>query len=141
MLASARSVHNTNSGRWYLVGVIALVMVTAPGPGQVITLAADCYWSTSKSGPVLHTSTESYLVVRAPAIWDRPLYLTNVRPLPIRHGSGPIATQAATPAVGMLIRTFAWDGGVVRLVNGVLMSDGKVWVNGRALVRADTPQG
>ena len=133
-----------SSGRWYLVGAIALVMVTATGPGQVIALVADCYWQASKTGPVMHSTTEYDLVVRSPvsaALAERPVFLASGYQRSYRLGDGSVILYTDRSAAGMLIRTYAWDEGQIRLVDGVLMSDGRVMVDGRALQPAEAPNG
>ena len=141
MHAFARSVQHMRSGPWYYVGVVALVMVTATGPGQVITLVADCYWSTSKSSPVLHTSTQTDLVVRSALQLAKPLYLTGAWQRTVKTKTGQTWVWTDNLARGMLVRTHAWDGGEVRLVDGVLTLDGRVMVDGKALERANGPGG
>ncbi len=130
MLALKKSITYIAKSRWYVVGAIALTLVAANGPGQVITLVADCYWKTSWEGPVQRTTTQTDLIVRAPASTGRPVYLTNVPP-------GPVPGIA----VGMLVRTYAWDGDQVVLVDGTLTQDGRVFANGKALERAFGPNG
>ena len=141
MRALTRSVQYMSSRQWYMVGAIALVMLTATGPGQVITLVADCYWSTSPSGPILHSGAESYLIVRSPVAAARPVYLATGFQRSHRLKDGTVLTYTDNIAVGMLIRTYAWDEGQVRLVDGVLTSDGRVMVDGRMLDRANGPNG
>jgi len=133
-----------SSARWYLVGVIALVMVTATGPGQVITLVADCYWQEYTNGPVMHSTTQSDLVVRSPVslvLAERPVFLSSGYQRPYKTRDGNVHIYTDLPAAGMLIRTYAWDEGQIRLVDGVLMSDGRVMVDGRALQPAEAPNG
>ena len=141
MHALTRSVQYMSSRRWYMVGAIALVMLTATGPGQVITLVADCYWSTSPAGPILHSGTESYLVVRSPVTAARPVYLATGFERSHRLKDGTVLTYTDNLAVGMLIRTYAWADGQVKPVDGILTSDGHVMVDGKMMERANGPNG
>ena len=127
--------HNMSSRKWFSVGTVAAVLIAAAGPGEVITISAICGYP-----PGHVASAQCSMVVLSPIYTDTPVYLAQGWQRTVALKDGSTYTYTDRMAAGMLVRSFVWSDGGVRLADGVMTSDGRVCVDGQLLDRADSPE-
>ena len=117
------------------VGLVACVlMLTIPamlshaGPCSLITIRAFCSYALPATGQYEVASDEATLLVSYGSPNRGPVYLAQ----------GYDRTNHL--ADGWLVRAFVRTDKGVELVDGIQLSDGSVWVNGKAYMRADSVQ-
>lgn len=128
---------NTRSVR-YSIGAIAAILLCSTQPGDLITISASCSYASPNQAP---ESTTAYcqVVVRSPLGLDKPIYVANGWRTE-RGSDGKWQTKwSGQLANGMLVRAYVWDNGKTKLTDGIQLSDGRVWVDGKAYDRAFSP--
>jgi hypothetical protein len=127
------------SRQWPVIGAIALLLIYGVSPGEVITLKADCTTSASVGSTQPDASAECLLVVGSPIRQDRPVFLALGWKRTTKLRTGEILTYYDTAADGMLVRAFVHTSDGVRLINGILTSDGHVAAGGNLYQFAQGP--
>ena len=126
-------------GMWCLAAAALVLTYSTTSPGSLITLSASCDYQNYPGAPTTTAQASCILVILSPVYRQNPVYLTRgwkcVSTLP----DGRKITRIDTAANGMLVRAFVWIDGQVMLVDGIQLSDGRIWHTGQALPRADEP--
>jgi len=133
------TLHNMSSRRWFSLGAVAAVLIAAAGPGEVITIWAVCGYPPGNNASPPNSSAQCSMVVISPIYTDTPVYLAQGWQRTVTRKDGSKYTYYDHIAEGMLVRSFVWLDGQVRLVDGVLSRDGKIVSDGRLLGRAEWP--
>lgn len=131
--------HNMSSRKWFSLGAVAAVLIAAAGPGEVITIWAVCGYPPGNNASPPDSSAQCSMVVISPIYRAAPVYLAHGWQRTTTRKDGSKFTYTDTIAAGVLVRSFVWLDGQVRLVDGVLSRDGKIVSDGRLLDRAESP--
>lgn len=97
-----------------------LLLAVVLNPGDVISIQANCQID---QGSITRASCQ--IVIKSPIFTNRPVFLTQGW------------ERSNHKADGMLVRAFVNTGGQVKLLDGIQMSDGRVWANDHAFPRAN----
>lgn len=133
------TLHNMSRGRCFSVSVLVAMAIAAAGPGEVITVSAICDYQ-SPGGDSGSSAAERNMVLISPACSSTPVFLAQGWQRTVTRKDGTTYTYYDLTAAGMLVRSFVWLDGQVRLADGIMTRDGRVCVGGRLLERADGPQ-
>lgn len=142
MLGQATSVQHMCRSRWFSTAAIALLLLAAAQPGDVITLAVTCRYAPAPNRPTVDTTTScDFVVGSSVTLRDRPVYLAKGWQQTYRRPDGSTYLYTDNAANGVFVRTFADMDGEVKLVDGIQTSDGRVMVNGHLHERVGPPGG
>ncbi len=115
------------------IGLAACVLMLATpatvshaGPGYLVTIRAYCAYTVTRTHQHLLSYDEATIVVTSDPRNGRPVY--------VAQGYD----RSNHLADGWLVRAFVRTDEGVKLVDGIQLFDGSVWVNGVAYARADS---
>lgn len=124
MFSIANAIHRYCSGAWSVVGVAALVSLAQLSPGEIITIKASCTYLPSKRSEPYTVYNQIYVAFKSQFCNTRPYYLAQGW------------EKSNHLADGLMVRAFVNMYGDVKLVDGIQLSDGRIWVDGVAFERS-----
>lgn len=125
MFSIANAIHRYCNGAWSVVAVAALVSLGQLNPGEIITFSASCTYLPSRRSQPRTVYDQAYVVCKSQFCNTRPYYLAQGW------------EKSDHLADGLMVRAFVNMYGDVKLVDGIQLSDGRIWVNGVAFERTD----